>query len=223
MHTFYYVFFHRPFTNSIHTVNIKRLEMEELVKMKRRGKVALSLIVVFALSTSLLSGCGNSEEDVLYGQVTHITDESVTFDIGTLQDMGDSQNQDREQRGQKPEGGRKADGAENQAPPSDMPMNDQDGVPASGGAIDGAVSGGAISKGNRPSMLELTGESKTVFITEDTRITLKGRDGSEEATIADLEEGVTISVTMSDDDTAESIEIMSAGLGKQQRQDNNDL
>ncbi|MBQ9156772.1 MAG: hypothetical protein IJ137_08325 [Eubacterium sp.] len=121
-------------------------------------KKYLAITVAMVMSASLIAGCGasttttgsaesttaavvesqqsgdarQSEESVIYGQVSSVSDDSITIEVGTKKEM---------------------QGAPQEAPSDNSKQSDQ---------------------GQPPSMLDLTGEEKTITITENTAIEKTG-------------------------------------------------
>lgn len=130
--------------------------------MKKRW---VAIITCMMVTTVLFSGCsgsgtadsGESEKsaesaETLYGQVTEVSDGSITIDIGTL----------------------KEESPENDEQPSKDTQSADEGQTADEGSSkdEGSLAGKAENGGEEmPSMLELTGETQTITITDNTTVT----------------------------------------------------
>ena len=148
------------------------------------------------MSAMLMSGCAGTSSsqdgESVYGQVTKVSDGSITIDVGTMNDEQPS--------------GEKPDGAD-----------------------------------DTPSMIELTGESQTIKVTDDTVVTKKSMGGgpgngeqppekpegsddngqkpddagqeSEDASLDDISEGDTVEIALDSKGNASEIEIVSGQMG----------
>lgn len=161
----------------------------------------------------IMSGCGK-EDDSIYGQVTGISDQSITIEVGTRKDSfqaGDKPDEGQQDREGQPQQGERTDG---ERPESGKPDGEP---PVSGGAIDSGapVSGGVISGANQPSMLNLTGESRTITVDEDTEIYMRTGEDTEEAVLADISENSVVSVVVDEKtNIADKVEIVFAPFHK---------
>lgn len=194
--------------------------------MKKYRLIISALLVLF--TAVLLAGCGQgtaaadtqqtqggsqaqatapaSEENTIYGNVTAIDGSSITLELGTL-------NQEAMPGGQDgaPPAGAQGSGQAGEAPsgmPSDLP---------SGGQPSGMPSGEqppeTPSDGARPSMLTLTGETKTITISDESIITVTGQD-SQKTGLAAVREGSTLKVVFAQDgQTIQSVVVLNGGGG----------
>lgn len=139
-------------------------------------------------------------EDIL-GEVTAVNEDSITITVGTRKEMGESG--DREKPESQPDG--EAPGEGNGEAPGDQPGGE---------------------KGERPSMLDLTGEEQVITITENTVITRMSMERpdrqSEDSTektadsisLSDISEGDIVSVTFDEEGNAAAITVQSMGGGQ---------
>lgn len=111
-------------------------------------KKYIGLVLGISLSTSLLAGCSGSESksssdagQTLYGQVTEITDDSITIDVGTQKEM------------------EKPDSEDNSAASDSTTDTDEN-----------QQSDNSKESKEKPSMLDLTGEEKEIKLEDDTVI-----------------------------------------------------
>lgn len=186
---------------------------------------SLQLLCIGVLSTMLLVGCntsdtatstpsgvnvspqapeGSKEEHSdlsTYGQITSIDGNSITVALGTKKER---------QAPEKQGNGEMSSGQpEHPSDAKDTPPSDSDKMPKSS---DDANS----KKRERPSMLDLTGESKTVTLTDSTTITIQSRDESKTGTVSDLQVGDTISFDLaSDGTTVTALKMQSMGHKKE--------
>lgn len=203
-------------------------------------KKYVAILMGIVMTAAMLSGCGqqgntenttpntsvesNGEEqqsDEVLGEVTEVGEEAITIAVGTKKDMGEAPGGGSGENGEKPEG--EAPGGENREKP--------EGEAPSGGngeKLEGEAPRGGNGGGEKPSMLDLTGEEKTISITDSTVITKTsmGKPGDdtedsskEESTetiaLSDISVGDTVSVTLDEDGTATAITVqsMSGGMG----------
>lgn len=200
--------------------------------MKKNTK---TLLVVFILAASLLvTACGQTQpagadtsvapgasagsggqtaangENAIYGEVTAVNGNEITIAVGTL-------NQQAWPSGQRPQG-----------------SGDRQSQPNPTGQPDANAS--ARPSGSRPSMLELTGETKTIPVADESVITRpsfnrpNGQNGNgqqnngqeeqqpqasaEKAGLADIQVGTTLRIEYaSDKTTIQSITILT-GFGR---------
>lgn len=120
-------------------------------------KKCLAVTLIMMMVLSMFSGCGKdsgatADSNTIYGEVSKIENSVVTIKVGTINKMERPSNKDR--------------GGEKPTNTGDMPKDSKD---QSGQR--------AFQGGNRPSMLELTGEEKEVKVTGDTIITNRQRGG----------------------------------------------
>lgn len=136
-----------------------------------------AILLSISLGTTALFGCTRSQtsadestaEEALYGEIKEIGDNTITIELGTQKGLPDGE--DKPEMGEKPdegdlsEKGSGTDTAENAAP-------EEDSDTAAG--TDAAEKPEPGTGMEAPSMLELTGETKEISITEDTEITRGG-------------------------------------------------
>lgn len=138
----------------------------------------------------------NQQASGTYGQITAIDDTTITVALGTMKQMGNKPNGDNQT---KPSG----------KPDAPTGSDDANAPQAPTGSDDANKKGG-----NRGSMLDLTGETQTITISDSTKISIKSRDESKDGTISDLQVGDIISFELSDDNkTATTITSQSFGGG----------
>lgn len=121
-------------------------------------KKVLALLVAMALTVLAVSGCSMngsstsetsvSESEGIYGEVTEVSDDSITINVGTMKMM--------EQNGN----------AENSTNISDETKE--------------SAEDGKAEEGDFPSMLDLTGETKEIKITDSTVITKESMGGGKD-------------------------------------------
>ncbi len=189
-------------------------------------KKYVAILMGIVMTAAVLGGCGqknavendnqqttieaeqgdNSEEETeeILGEVTDVTENSITIAVGTKKEM---------ERMEKPEGEPSEEKGE---APEGQPSGDM------GEAPEGQPSG---DMGEKPSMLELTGEEQTITITENTKITKssmgKPENQTEESTgeaeqtisVTDIAVGDTVSISLDEDGNAATIAIQSMGMG----------
>lgn len=191
------------------------------------------------------------EENVIWGEVKSITGDEITIAVGAKKEMGqpggDGQSQEAPEKPdgedgssnagetpEKPEGdsensdGKRGD-SQNEAPQDrEVPQDNGQGAPDEGNG------------GKAPSMLDLTGEERTIAITENTVITKQqgsaqpgqpGENGQnqeapekpdgdsqssgEELSLSDIQEGDVVSITLDEDGNAATITVQSMEMGGQ--------
>lgn len=191
------------------------------------------------------------EENVIWGEVKSITDDEITIAVGVKKEMGqpggDGQSQEAPEKPdgedgssnagetpEKPEGdsensdGKRGD-SQNEAPQDrEVPQDNGQGAPDEGNG------------GKAPSMLDLTGEERTIAITENTVITKQqgsaqpgqpGENGQnqeapekpdgdsqssgEELSLSDIQEGDVVSITLDEDGNAATLTVQSMDMGGQ--------
>jgi len=180
--------------------------------------------LVFALggcssSESSSQNTGDSESQTtegtaVLGEVSEISDNSLTIAVGTEKEMEEGQQTPPDS---KPESGEAPSDSEGEAA--------EDTTEGEARAASEKIPQGEAPDGEEPSMLDLTGEELTISINENTVITKESGRGfageaeeneAEEASLSDISEGTTISVTYDEDSmTATSITIRSMGFGGQ--------
>lgn len=181
---------------------------------------------------------GNGEavprEEGILGEVTAIGEDSITIALGTRKgggNPGGMEKPDGEQgempEGEAPEG--MPEGERGEMPEGEAPNGEQGEMPEGG-------------QGEKPSMLELTGEEQTITITENTVITkmsmerpernAETSEGEEDAeqkempqqttetiSLSDISEGDTVSVVLDEDGNAATIIVQCMGMGGGQGKD----
>lgn len=181
---------------------------------------------------------GNGEavprEEGILGEVTAIGEDSITIALATRKgggNPGGMEKPDGEQgempEGEAPEG--MPEGERGEMPEGEAPNGEQGEMPEGG-------------QGEKPSMLELTGEEQTITITENTVITkmsmerpernVETSEGEEDAeqkempqqttetiSLSDISEGDTVSVVLDEDGNAATIIVQSMGMGGGQGKD----
>ncbi|WKY42802.1 hypothetical protein Q5O14_08925 [Eubacteriaceae bacterium ES2] len=174
--------------------------------------IVLMASVVTACSSTEASETATTtqtEDSAIYGQISAVDDTSLTIEVGEMtKPSGDA--------GQQPAGDDNAtppDNAETDATteatetgetPPEAPEGSTDGTQSSQG-------GGSMSQ------ITLTGETKTLTITDATTIiTMAGNpddisSSSTEGSISDLIVGATVKITLESDDEIATIEIMGGG------------
>ena len=149
----------------------------------------VAVIMGAVMSAMLMSGCagnGNSQDgETVYGQVTKVSDGSITIDVGTMneeppsgENPGDSSESTEETN---------TDGSSKTTEETKTDDNDKtteetetnDGSKATEETVKQSSEDKKAPDGDggAPSMLELTGESQTIKITDDTVVTKKSMGG----------------------------------------------
>ncbi|WP_334104558.1 hypothetical protein [Muricomes intestini] len=133
------------------------------------------IILGLTIGSFALTGCAGSSSTAgstqeLYGQVTEVSDDSITIETGTLKDSG----------GQQPG---QQDTADNTAQADGQQSDANDTSDA-----DTAEDVGDQPAGEAPSMLELDGNTKEIAINDDTVLT---RQGMEQALGGNKQDGTT--------------------------------
>ncbi len=191
-------------------------------------KKYVAILMGIVMTTAILSGCGQKdntensgqqttveaidgeeESDTILGEVTAVDENSITIALGTMKERGEAPGGN----GEKPEG--EAPGGNGEKPEGEAP-----------GENGGKPEDGAPENGEKPSMLDLTGEEKTITVTDSTKMTKTsmGKPGeqaedsaSEESTetisLSDITVGDTVSVTIDEDGNATTIIVQSLGGG----------
>jgi hypothetical protein len=148
------------------------------------------------------SGAAAEDKDAIYGNVTAIDGNNITLELGTVNQGALPDGQD----GAPPSGagqGNGQDGGQPSGMPSDMPSGEQpSGMPSD-----------MPSGGERPSMLSLTGETKTITVSDESVIATTGSD-SQKTGLAAIQVGSTVKVVYAQDgETIQSITVMNGGEG----------
>ncbi|SFR93403.1 prolipoprotein diacylglyceryl transferase [Anaeromicropila populeti] len=156
-----------------------------------------------------------AESDLL-GEVTAVSENSVTIAVGIQRQMGGGSN------GEKPDGER----PEGEAPSGETPDGKApEGEAPSGEKPDGEVPEGEVPSGEKGKggMLSLTGEEKEIVVSEQTEIVKESNNTSESITIADIQTGDILAIEYEEDgETVKSIIVKSFQMGDG-RQKGNEL
>lgn len=182
---------------------------------------------------------GEAETADVYGEVTAISEDSITIKVGTMKQMektddagvpGDSSNaqssDDKTDSDSTEKGSENTDSSENKSDNSSDSRNAQ--PPENIEKPDGDGQGA-------PSMLDLTDEEKEIKITDDTVIVRSSRGSmaggpqgnggtpdmqqeTEEISLSDISEGDTVAITYGEDGNAAKITVISMEMGGQMGQ-----
>ena len=177
---------------------------------------------------------GEAETADVYGEVTAISEDSITIKVGTMKQMektddagvpGDSSNEqssdDKTDSDSTEKGSENTDSSENKSDNSSDSRNAQ--PPENIEKPDGDGQGA-------PSMLDLTDEEKEIKITDDTVIVRSSRGSmaggpqgnggapdmqqkTEESSLSDISEGDTVAITYDEDGNAAKITVISMEMG----------
>ena len=209
------------FTLFQHTTSINLVRKGNVKKMRKRIKKPLAIILCATLVLASMSACGKSdgeqEQNTVTGRITAISDGEITIAV-----MKDGKNRADNvsggaMRGQMPNNGDNQQGAQpggqsgdqqrpqqsdQQRPQQSDQQRPQQGdgqqSPPQGGMGPDGASGGAM-KGNGG----FNEETQTIKITDDTEII----SNEETKTISDLQLGTMVTITLNDDDEAQTIQI----------------
>ena len=172
-----------------------------------------------------------SDENAIYGEVTAINGSEITISVGTLNQQARPSG---DQQGTMPsgEGGNKEQMGQN-PPDSNASGQPSGGQPGDGQMPQGSGENGAQPSGNQEgrSMLTLTGETKTITVTDESVITTpsfnREQNGQESASasaeasasaktgLAAIQTGSTIKIVYdSDNTTIKSITVMNGFGGR---------
>lgn len=199
---------------------------------------SLKIVSIGLISAMLLAGCGGSDSkstdastptsteapanksvedqssNKTYGQITAIDGTTITVALGTMKDRGNKQNGGGRGDGQTMPSGKPdmPQGSDNANPPEAPTGSDNANAPEVPTGSDDANK----KNGERPSMIDLTGETQTITVGDSTKISIRSMNESKDGTLSDLQVGDTISFELSDDNkTATSITSQSfSGGGK---------
>lgn len=182
---------------------------------------------------------GEAETADVYGEVTAVSEDSITIKVGTMKQMektddagvpGDSSNaqssDDKTDSDSTEKGSENTDRSENKSDNSSDSRNAQ--PPENIEKPDGDGQGA-------PSMLDLTDEEKEIKITDDTVIVRSSRGSmaggpqgnggtpdmqqkTEESSLSDISEGDTVAITYDEDGNAAKITVISMEMGGQMGQ-----
>lgn len=187
--------------------------------MKWKKLVTLGCVVVMTVSS--VTACGSnttenqmveateqSEEnqsDSVIVQVTAVEGDQITADVGTLTTASADAS------------GNGAPGGDNSGNgvPGDAPSGDNSGNGAPGDAPSGDAPSGDAPSGQMPggSSFEISGESITFTLTDDTAITLEYLQGSGEGTADDIAVGSVLEVVLDEDNQAVSVTVRNLNAG----------
>ena len=208
--------------------------------MKWKKLVTLGCIVVMTVSS--VTACGSnttenqtveateqSEEnqsDSVIVQVTAVEGDQITADVGTLTTASADASGNGAPGGEAPGGDDSGNGAPggdapsgdnsgNGAPSGDAPGGDNSGNGAPGDAPSGDAPSGDAPSGQMPggSSFEISGESITFTLTDDTAITLEYLQGSGEGTADDIAVGSVLEVVLDEDNQAVSVTVRNLNAG----------
>lgn len=181
-----------------------------------KKKVAAIAAVILAVSV-IFAGCGGSVSgntaasstngNTIYGKVTAVDGQNITIAL--------AENNVMQGGGQQPQGnhGTMPSGGQPQGSPGTMPSDGQQpqgSAPAMPSGSQQQMNGG--TQGG-PGGLTLTGESKTITVSDSTAITTGGKGpntSAAKASLSEIKAGSVITVTMSGN-TVVSITIMQFG------------
>lgn len=166
------------------------------------------------------SDASSKNTNVIYGQVTAVNGSDVTISVGTLNQnagpQGGPGGGSQDEKGGQPQGGPQSGDTNG---PGKSGSQDQQGGPGGGNSQDKPSAPGdgnsqdqqSGDKSNRPSMLTLTGEEKTITISDESVIASNSSDSSSSGLSA-ITVGSTIAVTYADDGTTiTKVEVMGMG------------
>ncbi|MDO5520096.1 MAG: hypothetical protein Q4G58_06350 [bacterium] len=192
----------------------------------------LKIVSIGVMSAMLLVGCGGSSssttdsntnaetnagnvnneasnqenDNKTYGQITAIDGSTITVALGTMKNRGNrGDGSGQTMPSGKPDMPQGSDNAN--APEAPTGSDNANAPEAPTGSNDANKKGGQGF-----SMLDLTGETATISVSDSTKISIKSRTESTDGTISDLQVGDTISFELSDDNkTATTITSQSMG------------
>lgn len=221
--------------------------------MEKKGiyfmkKKYIAILMGLMMTASVFTGCGQSNstegagqdttveavEEGTLGEVTAIGEASITIAVGTRKEGGNRGDMEKPNgaQGEKPEGEAPEgmpEGERGELPEGEAPNGEQGELPEAG-------------QGEKPSMLELTGEEQTITITDNTVITkmsmerpernAETSEGEEDAeqkempqqttetiSLSDISEGDTVSVVLDEEGNAATIIVQSMEMGGGQGKD----
>lgn len=211
--------------------------------MKWKKLVTLGCIVVMTVSSVTACGSNTTENqtveateqseenqsDSVIVQVTAVEGDQITADVGTLTTASadasgngapGGENSGNGAPGDAPGGdapGGEAPGGDNSGNgvPGDAPSGDNSGNGAPGDAPSGDAPSGDAPSGQMPggSSFEISGESITFTLTDDTAITLEYLQGSGEGTADDIAVGSVLEVVLDEDNQAVSVTVRNLNAG----------
>ena len=211
--------------------------------MKWKKLVTLGCVVVMTVSSVTACGSNTTENqmveateqseenqsDSVIVQVTAVEGDQITADVGTLTTASadasgngapGGENSGNGAPGDAPGGdapGGEAPGGDNRGNgvPGDAPSGDNSGNGAPGDAPSGDAPSGDAPSGQMPggSSFEISGESITFTLTDDTAITLEYLQGSGEGTADDIAVGSVLEVVLDEDNQAVSVTVRNLNAG----------
>ena len=211
--------------------------------MKWKKLVTLGCVVVMTVSSVTACGSNTTENqtveateqseenqsDSVIVQVTAVEGDQITADVGTLTTASadasgngapGGENSGNGAPGDAPGGdapGGEAPGGDNSGNgvPGDAPIGDNSGNGAPGDAPSGDAPSGDAPSGQMPggSSFEISGESITFTLTDDTAITLEYLQGSGEGTADDIAVGSVLEVVLDEDNQAVSVTVRNLNAG----------
>ena len=211
--------------------------------MKWKELVTLGCVVVMTVSSVTACGSNTTENqmveateqseenqsDSVIVQVTAVEGDQITADVGTLTTASadasgngapGGENSGNGAPGDAPGGdapGGEAPGGDNSGNgvPGDAPSGDNSGNGAPGDAPSGDAPSGDAPSGQMPggSSFEISGESITFTLTDDTAITLEYLQGSGEGTADDIAVGSVLEVVLDEDNQAVSVTVRNLNAG----------
>ena len=171
-----------------------------------------------------------NQRDSVIVQVTAVDGDQITVDVGTLT----TASADTSGNGA-PGGDNSGNGVPGDAPSGEAPGGDNSGNGAPGEAPSGEAPGGEAPSGDAPggddsgngapsgdapsgqmpggSSFEISGESITFTLTDDTAITLEYRQGNGEGTADDIAVGSVLEVVLDEDNQAVSVTVRNLNAG----------
>ena len=206
--------------------------------MKWKKLVTLGCVVVMTVSS--VTACGSnttenqmveateqSEEnqsDSVIVQVTAVEGDQITADVGTLTTASADASGNGAPGGENSGNGAPGDAPGGDAPGGEVPGGDNSGNGVPGDAPSGDNSGngapGDAPSGDAPSgqmpggsSFEISGESITFTLTDDTAITLEYLQGSGEGTADDIAVGSVLEVVLDEDNQAVSVTVRNLNAG----------
>ena len=180
-----------------------------------------------------------NQSDSVIVQVTAVEGDQITADVGTLTTasadaFGNGAPGGDAPSGEAPGGDNSGNGAPGEAPSGDAPGGDDSGNGAPGEAPSGEAPGGEAPSGDNSgngapgeapsgdapggqmpggSSFEISGESITFTLTDDTAITLEYLQGSGEGTADDIAVGSVLEVVLDEDNQAVSVTVRNLNAG----------
>ena len=180
-----------------------------------------------------------NQSDSVIVQVTAVEGDQITADVGTLTTAsadasGNGAPGGEAPSGEAPGGDNSGNGAPGEAPSGDAPGGDDSGNGAPGEAPSGEAPGGEAPSGDNSgngapgeapsgdapggqmpggSSFEISGESITFTLTDDTAITLEYLQGSGEGTADDIAVGSVLEVVLDEDNQAVSVTVRNLNAG----------